>query len=195
MLCQNIHSQRHWPLYIWIVCKLNFYQNISENMFENIRQDPFWHWKWQFFLTLKMCYLTLIMGNVDEDDERSQIALVADLFCFTNQKEFYMEHYTSTWTLLFILHFTLFTLDFRTLWLTIFKLLVWRSDKGNFTWNSFPSETLVDTRERIGNATALPTVKNYQRKTWTFALMSMMTILTIMLKQCYCPPNGKKLST
>ena len=32
----------------------------------------------------------------DEDDVTSQVALAGQPFCFTNQKEFYMEHYTRT---------------------------------------------------------------------------------------------------
>ena len=32
----------------------------------------------------------------DDDDVTSQEALAGKPFCFTNQKEFYMEHYTRT---------------------------------------------------------------------------------------------------
>ena len=72
----------------------------------------------------------------DDDDVKSQVALAGELFCFTNQKEFNMEWNTT------LGHSTSPT-----------------PDKGNFTWNSFSSQTFVDTRERIGNA-AFPTVKN-----------------------------------
>ena len=71
----------------------------------------------------------------DDDDVKSQVALAGELFCFTNQKEFNMEWNTT------LGHSTSPT-----------------PDKGNFTWNSFSSQTFVDTRERIGNA-AFPTVK------------------------------------
>ena len=36
----------------------------------------------------------------DDDDVTSQVALAGKPFCFTNQKEFYMEHYTRTTTIL-----------------------------------------------------------------------------------------------
>ena len=147
--------------------KLNLQHNISANMFENIRQDSFWQWKLQFFLTLKMFCLALNMGICWRGWCEVTNSIGGRPLLFHKSKG--ILHGTLYFDLDSGLHFTLFTIDFRTLWKTIFKLLVWRSDKGNFTWNSFPSETLVDTRERIGNATALPTVKNYQRKTWTFA--------------------------
>ena len=136
-------------------------------MFENIRQDFFWKWQWGFFLKMTIICLTLIMGIGWRGWCEVTNSIGGRPLLFHKSKG--ILHGTLYFDLDSGLHFTLFTIDFRTLWNTIFKLLVWRSDKGNFTWNSFPSETLVDTRERIGNAAALPTVKNYQRKTWIFA--------------------------
>ena len=37
-----------------------------------------------------------VVNDDDDDDVTSQVALAGKPFCFTNQKEFYMEHYTRT---------------------------------------------------------------------------------------------------
>ena len=38
----------------------------------------------------------VVNDDDDDDDVTSQVALAGKPFCFTNQKEFYMEHYTRT---------------------------------------------------------------------------------------------------
>ena len=152
------------PTSLHINCfQLNFYHNISVSMFENIRQDSFWQWKWQLFLTLKMFCLTLIIGICWRGWCEVTNSIGGRPLLFHKSKG--ILHGTLYFDLDSAFHFTLYTFYLR-----------------------FP-----DTMAHYIQTTGL----TFRQREFYMEFVSERNVSRHERenRQCYCPPNGQKLST